>query len=529
MKNKKHIDELFKDRFKNFEATPSPQVWENIQSELQNKKKDRKVIPLWWKVGGVAALLALLLTVGNSLFIDSNNIEDAVVTSEEVKTPDNNDSTNFKTENKIESVESNSTTEAIASEEPEVTTPDSKTTTTEAIRHEQEKILKSSNRITKNTTDSENAVAVQNNSTETSEKATVTTNKLIKSESSLGVIEKDKIAVSKTPMKTDSENTVNKNSEVLPSNNQKVNPLIKEGLDATKAEAVTISSEAKTKKEDPSTEGVSEENKKSIQDAINEQEALKTEDAVAKKELPEDRWDVAPNFAPVYYNSLSQGSSLDPTFADNSQNGDVNISYGVQVSYNLSKRLSIRTGVSNVDLSYSTGGVELGTGPVSAALKTIDYGGKSVVLTAVDQGTFQEQMNNNPDGGFGPITPKSSTGAAEISQNIQYYEVPLELKYALLDTKFGVNLIGGLSTLFLGDNEVSVMADGFRSTLGEANNLSSVSFSTNIGLGLDYKISRRLKFNVEPMFKYQLNPYTESSVDFQPYYIGVYTGFSLKF
>ncbi len=98
-----------------------------------------------------------------------------------------------------------------------------------------------------------------------------------------------------------------------------------------------------------------------------------------------------------------------------------------------------------------------------------------------------------------------------------------------MDTKFGVNLIGGLSTLFLGDNEVSVMADGFRSTLGEANNLSSVSFSTNIGLGLDYKISRRLKFNVEPMFKYQLNPYTESSVDFQPYYIGVYTGFSLKF
>ena len=27
MKNKKHIDKLFKDRFKDFEVSPSPEVW----------------------------------------------------------------------------------------------------------------------------------------------------------------------------------------------------------------------------------------------------------------------------------------------------------------------------------------------------------------------------------------------------------------------------------------------------------------------------------------------------------------------
>ena len=72
-------------------------------------------------------------------------------------------------------------------------------------------------------------------------------------------------------------------------------------------------------------------------------------------------------------------------------------------------------------------------------------------------------------------------------------------------------------------------AGDFSTVLGEANNLNSLSFTTNIGLGFDYKIGKRLKFNIEPMFKYQLNPYTDSSVDFNPFFMGVYTGLSFKF
>jgi hypothetical protein len=83
--------------------------------------------------------------------------------------------------------------------------------------------------------------------------------------------------------------------------------------------------------------------------------------------------------------------------------------------------------------------------------------------------------------------------------------------------------------LFLGNNEISVKADNFTDVLGEANNLSTVSFSTNVGLGLDYKLSKKFTFNIEPMFKYQLNPYTDSSVNFKPYYLGVYSGLSFKF
>ena len=180
-----------------------------------------------------------------------------------------------------------------------------------------------------------------------------------------------------------------------------------------------------------------------------------------------------------------------------------------------------------MDLSYSTRGIEIGTGPLSAGLSSVNYEGRQDVLTVLDEGTIAAQ--NSANGGFGNITEKSTNGPAELVQNISYYEFPLELKYAVIKTKFGVNVIGGVSTMFLGNNDISVGAGDFSSTLGEANNLSTISFTTNIGLGIDYKASKKITFNVEPMFKYQLNPYSDSSVEFQPYYIGVYTGLSYRF
>ena len=65
--------------------------------------------------------------------------------------------------------------------------------------------------------------------------------------------------------------------------------------------------------------------------------------------------------------------------------------------------------------------------------------------------------------------------------------------------------------------------------MGEANNINDVNLSTNIGFGLNYNFSPTLQLNLEPMFKYQLNTFTQTSGNFQPYSIGIYTGLSFKF
>src|SRR5690606_36775183 len=111
---------------------------------------------------------------------------------------------------------------------------------------------------------------------------------------------------------------------------------------------------------------------------------------------------------------------------------------------------------------------------------------------------------------------------------IEYLESPLELKYSIVNKRIGANIIGGVSTLVVNNNEVSIISGDFNTVIGEANNLNDLSFSTNIDVGLDYNLSRRLFFKLEPMLKYQLTSYTGNG-SFKPYYLGVYIGFSYIF
>jgi hypothetical protein len=473
MKQKKNIDQLFNERFANHQADPPSHVWDKVQARLEKDKKDR-VIAIWWKAAGVAASLALIFSLAGLL--DTTQSKSIVEQQPEVK---NNSTPSTQIDKAVEI----------------------------NLRQDKPRVA-ASNKAAQN-----NAIKPQ-----------------VKSSDNTG--SKNKPNVLKTPENAVVKLVVKKDAGVLSKNlgvavvKPNNSPVILENKDITNTEVVvpTASSTVIASEEKISPE---EAEKQSIYDAIEEQKQLESKEAVANNTNPQENlWEIAPNIAPVYYNTLSQGSSIDASFADNSQSGDVNISYGIGVRYALSDRLKIRSGISNVALSYSTAGIELGDGPVSLALKNIDYASEGIVVIAQDLGTFSSQ---NQDGTFGDITPKSTNGEAFINQNISYYEVPLELSYTLFDSAFGLDVIGGVSTLLLGNNEVSVTAGSYNEVLGSANNLSSLSFATNIGLGLHYKMSSKFRLNVEPMFKYQLNPYTDSSVSFKPYYLGVYTGLSFKF
>ena len=472
MKQKKNIDQLFNERLANHKQAPGSHVWDNIQARLEKDKKDR-VIAIWFKVAGVAASLALIFYLAGSLGDTQNN---SVV---EQQLDDKN----------------NSNTSPKIDKELEVNLPIDKSRITTTNQDAQKQTI---------------TPQVEVNETKAS---------------------KNQIIVLKNPANAIAEGGVKKDPVVPTTNlalgvvNPKTPLVVTENKEAIASQVVAPPSSVSAIAETEKTNMASAE-KKSIFDAIKEQKQLESSEAVAKKNSQENLWEIAPNIAPVYFNTLSQGSSIDASFADNTQRGDVNISYGIGVRYALSDRLKIRSGINNVALSYSTSDIELGDGPVSAALRNIDYNREGIVVIAQDLGTFSSQ---NQDGTFGEITPKSTNGEAFINQNISYYEVPLELSYTLFDNAFGLDVIGGVSTLVLGENQVSVTAGSYSEVLGAANNLSSISFASNIGLGLHYKMSSNLRLNVEPMFKYQLNPYTDSSVSFKPYYLGVYTGLSFKF
>lgn len=479
MKEEKNIDRLFQEKFKDFEAAPSDAVWQNILAAQQKKKS--RVIPLWWRVAGVAALIAVLFGLANMLFTnqDPQQVTPALVDQDmPVKTDliDTSDVVNTQVvignDQEKEESKANQSKSNNSLPNPKVTSAKNNT----AIVTTVDKNATNNNASAKNTP---------------IEKVDANTQNAVAQNQNVGGQE------------TFGESQNNKNNAL-------------QNVDQTTNTAVAENEKQQEK-----------EKEKTLPELVDE--LNKEREAVAENEPEEKakRWGIAPNLAPVYYGSFG-GNGIAAEFNENSNQGDVNLSYGVQVSYAVNDKLTIRSGVNKVDLSYRTGNVAFTPGFSAHAISSIDYK-KDNSIEVVNARSSEALLNMASIGTFSEVGQTSTISGGVIGQRVGYLEVPLELQYAVLDKKIGINVIGGVSTLFLNNNEIKLIDGDQSSLLGESNSLNNTSFSTNVGLGLDYKMTENIKLNLEPIFKYQLNAYKNSVSDFKPYYMGLYTGVSIKF
>ncbi|SDR76727.1 Uncharacterized conserved protein YggE, contains kinase-interacting SIMPL domain [Formosa sp. Hel1_31_208] len=523
MSEKKHIDKLFKEQLKNFEVAPDDIVWEHIERELQKDKRKRKVIPIWWKLVGVAAMLALLFTVGK-LVINSdegNGIELEVVDTEKSNTSPNqhNDSTVIPA-NDFEAIPVTTKENSEGTyEEPKT---DSSKQLTNSDMSKKKSNIANSEVDQKNTTDEKSSI-INNQSRQ--KDAVVATQAILKKDKNTNLntnpIQNNTVANSSTM-----DNSINdKKKQLLKKDQSEINKLI---TAVKNSKTTQVTSTQLSEKEDSNTIIDSS----AIDKALKEENAIEKAIAEAKhnEEQTEEeleplmkRWSVAPNVGPVYFNSLGKGSSIDNQFVDNTKQGEVNVSYGVRGSYALNKKFKIRAGVNRVDLGYSTKNVIAFSRPDASAsngqLKNLKLNDSTSIFISANS----ISLSSAPE-----ILFTKEQGS--IDQQLGFIEVPIELEYSLIDKKIGLNLIGGFSTLFLNNNEVySVQNNGDRTLMGEATNIKDMSYSANFGIGVNYNISKQLRFNLEPMFKYQINTFNDTSGNFQPFFIGVYTGLSFKF
>ncbi|HEY0091375.1 MAG TPA: outer membrane beta-barrel protein, partial [Flavobacterium sp.] len=257
-----------------------------------------------------------------------------------------------------------------------------------------------------------------------------------------------------------------------------------------------------------------------VPNALEEFLKEKEKKEVITTELKLNRWQITSNVAPIYFGSTSNGSPLDSRFESTDKTYKPSLSYGLGVQYAVNKKLAIRAGVNTVSLEYNTNDVVFYQTPNARQLQNVNTNLKGSMLE-IDILTAP-QTNNV----FGRISNKFN---GTLSQKTGYVEVPLELTYKLIDRRFGVKIIGGISTLILNQNEVTIFSPGLEMSIGEANNLNKMHYSTNIGLGLKYDIFKSLQFNIDPTFKYQINTYSNNVGDFKPYIFGIYTGLSFRF
>jgi len=232
--------------------------------------------------------------------------------------------------------------------------------------------------------------------------------------------------------------------------------------------------------------------------------------------------------APIYYDNLGSGTSIDSQFENNASSGEISMSYGINLAYQITDKIMIRSGVSKVDLSYNTKNIAFTSAVGQAGLSRINYSDGNVPNYSIENRTVHQFSNLTASADFNRASLASPT-AGYLNQKLGFIEVPLEIEYVIIDKKIGLNIIGGGSTLFLNDNMISLNATDFSTNLGEANNLNNISFSTNLGVGIDYNISPQFELNLEPIFKYQLNTFSKTTGNVNPYYFGVYSGFSFKF
>lgn len=517
--SKKKLDELFQEKLLDFKEMPDDKVWSSIEASLDKKKKNR-IIPLWWSLGGIAAALLIGFIIFNPLVntINTDEIITDVEQSDENKNTeqvDDSKDTLFQKDAKdvIEIASEDKKEDAKVQEKENQLVGTSKKTVRDNLSKDNQATQKAD--VANDSWTSKNQAVAQTEK-EVVEKASHTT------ESQSLDFKKDMVSEAEVVQTDNSTQTkdAEKSSPIAASNQKDV--LIEKELNNSNAQNAIVNKEVKKEPKDAAI--VDDSKKKSILEEIEEQQ----KEVVAEKSSK--KWSAGPSVAPVYFNAIGEGSPVHSIFVPNSKSGNVNLSYGLSVAYEISSKLSVRSGIHMVDYGYDTNDVAFSsslTASTNGQISSIDYTAtaENLVLTSKSGSS----TNFNTASKSSDALTQNPTRDGVMSQQLGYLEVPLELNYAILDTKFGVNVIGGVSSLFLMDNSVALISGDLTTEMGEANNINDLNFSANVGLGVNYKFSQKVRLNIEPMFKYQLNTFSETDGTFNPYSLGIYSGLSFKF
>lgn len=252
-----------------------------------------------------------------------------------------------------------------------------------------------------------------------------------------------------------------------------------------------------------------------------------------------NRWSMSAMASPTYYSNISTGANSYTRRLMSSEKAASSFSGGLSVLYKINRRLTIQTG-----FYYAKNGQQVdGVYSFAGFKEYVDSKGASNFEVMTSSGTVYAK---NPDVFLSGSRERISTAYTNdvfdpekaslnymdnaLIQNFSYIELPVMLRYKVVDKTLDVNVIGGLSYDLLVDNSVFTVNQGRKYSVGETMGLNQIAISSSLGMGMEYNFSKKITLNLEPTFRYFLNPFDKtygSSV--HPYSFGVFSGFSFKF
>ena len=260
------------------------------------------------------------------------------------------------------------------------------------------------------------------------------------------------------------------------------------------------------------------------------------------------RWKLGVSVSPGY---SSYQANHTAAYAGNmtyeASDGNGNLSGGISFQYKTGRRLSLESGI-----YYASNGQKTTSSPQF-------FGGRAQSDFATDTRADELYFNtpvaitNNHfsmNSTAGIIEFEQLPGNAEIEANLEknyavpgslliqgeltqvfdFVEVPLYLRFLIVDSKIDVEMMGGLNAGLVVGNHVYIDNEFGNQDIGKTRDISTVNVSGTFGLGLTYALGRHFSLAVEPRMNYYMNSINHNpDVEFHPYRVGIYTGLYYAF
>ena len=259
--------------------------------------------------------------------------------------------------------------------------------------------------------------------------------------------------------------------------------------------------------------------------------------AVSASPRSRKRWEVTGQFAPVHsYRAISSvPGGLRRSDFDDAESPLLAYSGGISLSYRVFGRLSVQTGVFYSQMGQLINNVT----PVPNMYANISSNNaytRNFVRTSSGTGAVLSNLKSNTNTSYSEYFSTEShfdihrSEQYQLIERLDYIEIPLMIRYKIVDRKFSFHVLSGVSANVL--LETNVFVDNGSEIVKSGTILMArpVNYSSAIGLGIGYQIIKNLSLGIEPTFKYFLQPYTTNSkINANPYAFGIYSGVVYRF
>jgi len=487
MKNDKNLDELFRDKLLNYEQEPPAYILDNVLAGVAGARRNRKIV--FWRIAGVAAALLLAFIAGWQINTrNGQNVKPAVILSQQ-KAPEI--STGVKPEiaaNESENQSGNMPSEIVNKP---------------GMENLQLAEVAKGNQVSKNST----KLLTENSKSE----------QIAFVVESLRIAKNEESALLK-PVKS-LFRLINSGSQNVATNLHEINKSTQQAVRTDK----TIDQQ------------IMEQNR----------QVMLAENQTKEK----SRWLVGAQVSPEYNVSRSSHSQVYASNMLSASSNPVDLGGGISVEYKKGKRWSLQSGVYYSGMGQSSGNSSYSNRNITSSADFASNLGKEYFNAPVNIDSNNSKMMMNSTAGvieFKGIPSGIVLGTnledktlvsnavvvsdARFIQNFEYIEIPLYLRYTLIDSKFDVEMLGGFSSNLLVGNQTFMESSAGKNRIGSTKDMESMSYSGTLGIGLKYGLSKSIYLNVEPRVKYYLNSLnSNSAVTYKPYTIGVFTGLSYEF